>query len=97
MDSKVTILKLKKDVQKFCEDRDWDQYHNPKDLAIGIITEASELIEHFRFKDFNEINDIFSDKNKKEQISEEISDVLFFILRFAQKNNIDLSPGKEML
>jgi hypothetical protein len=42
MDDKTTIQELKDKVRKFCEDRDWDKYHNPKDLAIGIITEASE-------------------------------------------------------
>ena len=50
MDSETKINELKEKVKKFSEERDWNQYHNPKDLAIGIITEASELLEHFRFK-----------------------------------------------
>ena len=44
MDSKATIEEEKKIVQKFCEDRDWDQFHNPKDLAIMLSTEAAELL-----------------------------------------------------
>ena len=55
MDDKTTIQDLKEKVKKFCEDRDWDKYHNAKDLAIGIITESSELLEKFRFKSEKEI------------------------------------------
>ncbi len=45
----TTIQGLTQRVWEFCQARDWDQYHGPKDLAIGVITEASELLEHFRF------------------------------------------------
>ena len=78
-------------VQKFCEDRDWDQYHNPKDLSIGIVTEAAELIEHFRFKSIAEMEHMLKDSSKREKIAEELADILFFILRFAQKYEFDLT------
>jgi len=91
MDDKTNIKQLKEMVKAFCEERDWDQYHNAKDLAIGIITEASELLEHFRFKSGTEVDDLFKEKFKKDEISEELADVLFFILRFAEKYHIDLS------
>lgn len=91
MDSKTNIQELKEKVKKFCEDRDWDQYHNPKDLAIGIITESSELLDIFRFKSEKEIEEMFHIKEKREKISEEMADVFYFLLRLAQKYNIDLS------
>lgn len=91
MDNNTTLLALKDVVQRFCEDRDWDKFHNAKDLAIGIVTESSELIEHFRFKSLPEIEEMFSDANTKLDITEELSDVLFFVLRFAQMYNIDLT------
>jgi len=91
MDDKTNIKQLKEMVKTFCEERDWDKYHNAKDLAIGIITESSELLEHFRFKSGNEVDDLFKEKFKKEEISEELADVLFFILRFSEKYHIDLS------
>lgn len=91
MDSKTNIQELKDKIKKFCEDRDWDQYHNAKDLSIGIITESSELLEHFRFKSEKEIEVMFSDIEKRNRIAEEISDVFYFLLRLAQKYNIDLS------
>ena len=44
-------------IKTFCEERDWDKYHNPKDLAIGISTEAAELLDLFRFKNNEEIQE----------------------------------------
>ena len=90
-DNKTTIRELKEKVRNFCEARDWDQFHNAKELAIGIVTEASELLQHFRFKSNNQVNEMFQDKLKKQEFSEEISDILFFILRLAQRYDIDLS------
>ena len=85
---------MKDAVKTFSEERDWDQFHNAKDLAIGIITESSELLELFRFKDSEEIEQLVN-SIKRKQVAEELSDVLFFVLRFAQKYDIDLS--KEFL
>lgn len=90
-DSTATITELKGLVKKFCEDRDWDQYHNPKDLAIGISTESAELLDLFRFKSEKEVASMLSDTKKREIIGEELADVLYFVLRFAQKNKFDLS------
>jgi NTP pyrophosphatase (non-canonical NTP hydrolase) len=78
-------------IRIFCEERDWDQYHNPKDLAIGISTEAAELLDLFRFKNNEEIQETIN--NKREHIEDELADVLFFVLRFAQMNNIDLKKA----
>ena len=90
MDNKITIEQLKKEVQKFCEDRDWDQFHNPKELAIGISTEANELLQLFRFKSEDDMKALMN-SDKRTEVEEELADVLYFVLRFAQMNNIDLS------
>ena len=92
-DSETTIRQLKQTVKEYCEERDWDQYHNPKDLAIGVITEAAELLEHFRFKSEKEMDKMLADQKKKGEISDEISDVLMFIIRFAQKYDIDIAES----
>ena len=55
MDNKTDVHKLKEIVRKFCEDRDWDQYHGAKDLATALIIEAAELLEHFRWKSEKEV------------------------------------------
>lgn len=90
MDNQTTIYDLKQKIKYFCEERDWDQFHNPKDLAIGISTEANELLDIFRFKTSEQIAAMFQDSVRKVHIEEEIADVLFFILRFAQMNHLDL-------
>ena len=63
-DSSATINELKCIVREFCEARDWDQFHNPKDLAIGMVTEASELLEIFRFKNDDESTQLMKDPRK---------------------------------
>lgn len=88
-----SIHELTKLVKEFCEARDWDQFHGPKDLAIGVITEASELLEHFRFLSDEQALALLEDPYKKKEIEDELADVLFFLLRFAQRFNIDLSQA----
>ena len=82
-------------IKNFCEERDWDQFHNPKDLAIGISTEANELLDIFRFKSDEQMIKLFN-SSKREDIEDELSDVFFFLLRFAQMNNINLSEILKM-
>jgi NTP pyrophosphatase (non-canonical NTP hydrolase) len=89
----MELNELIESIKEFCEQRDWDQYHNPKDLAIGISTEAAELLDLFRFKNGDEIEQTFA--NKREHIEDELADVLFFVLRFAQMNQIDLKEALE--
>ncbi|OCB00125.1 nucleotide pyrophosphohydrolase [Clostridium beijerinckii] len=91
MDSENNINELKESVKKFCDDRDWEQFHNPKDLTIGISTEANELLSLFRFKSKENMESMFNNLNKREEIEDETADIFFFLLRFAQMNNIDLS------
>lgn len=80
-------------VGKFCSEREWDQFHGPKDLAIGLVTEASELLELFRFKSDEECRAMFNDLVARTSIEDELADALFFILRFSQLHKIDLSKA----
>lgn len=92
MDSKTTIADIKELVGNFCNDRDWNKFHNAKDLAIGISTEANELLQIFRFKSIEEIDELLA-SDRREGIEEELADVLYFVVRFAQMNGIDLSDA----
>ena len=85
----IGLRGLQKLVQSFCEERDWDQFHSAKNLAIGLVTEASELLELFRFHE----NCDHVVKEKREEVSDELADVFFFLLRFAQRNDIDLAEA----
>lgn len=91
IDSKTTIEDLKKQVKEFCDARDWDQFHNPKELAIALSIEASELLEHFRWLQNTEIDNKL--KTKESEIKDELADIFYFVLRIAQMNNIDLTDA----
>jgi NTP pyrophosphatase (non-canonical NTP hydrolase) len=95
MDTEITVQDLKDRIQDFCEDRDWDQFHSAKDLAIGLVTEASELLEHFRFRSEAEIEAMLRETPKRREIAHELADAFFFILRFSQKMGFDLSSSLE--
>lgn len=95
MDDKKTLQDIKNTLKTFCEARDWDQFHGAKELAIGISTEAAELLAHFRFKSDKEIETMFQNAKKKEEISDEMADVLWFLVRLSQKYNIDLTEAFE--
>ncbi len=86
------------EIQTFVDERDWEQYHNPKDLAIGLATEASELLELFRFLDEHDITERLKDPNYRQRIHDEVGDTLFFLVRFAQRLDINLlQAGQEKL
>ena len=92
-DHSVTLATLKDRVKTFCEARDWDQFHGAKDLAIGVITEAAELLEHFRFQSETETEALFEQPDQRAEIEAEVADVLIFVLRLAQKYEIDLAEA----
>ena len=90
-DRKTTFDEAKNWVRTFCEDRDWDPYHSPKDLAIGLVTEASELLELFRFVSEKDQTALMSDPVAREKMGDELADSLYFVLRMAQMYGFDLS------
>ena len=77
--------KIIKKLQKFVNDRDWDQFHTSKNLAISIVLESSELLENFQWYDENNFS-----KDEINNIKEEIADVFICILMLSNKLNIDL-------
>lgn len=84
------LEKTKREIIDFCREREWDQFHTPKDLAIGLVTESSELLELFRFATEEQVKEKMKNSEFRSQLSDELADVLFFLVRFAQKNEIDL-------
>ena len=64
-DEETKIHELKKKVKEFCDERDWAQFHNAKELAIALSIEASELLEHFRWKSHEETDSLFNDKKMR--------------------------------
>lgn len=75
-------------IVKFRDARDWKQFHNPKDLAISLVLESTEFLEHFQWKNQKEIEAHL--KEKKEEIGDELADVLYRVLLIANDLDIDL-------
>jgi NTP pyrophosphatase (non-canonical NTP hydrolase) len=92
-DEESKVADLKRMVRKFVEERDWDQFHNAKDLAIGIVTEASELLEIFRFKSNTESEALLHDELSAKNVRHELADIFYFALRFAEKYEMDVSQS----
>lgn len=92
-DRETSIEEVKNWVRKFCEDRAWDPYHGPKDLAIGLVTESSELLELFRFVNDEKAASLLNDSKFRAQVADELADSLYFVLRFAQMFDFDLSQA----
>ena len=80
-------------VRDFCDARDWRKYHTPKELAIGMATESSELLQLFRFMSDEHIAEMFENAEQRQAIEDEVADTLLFLLRFADLNEIDLSAA----
>ena len=82
------LLDLREQLRRFSEERDWDQFHVPKNLAIALSVEASELLEHFQWLSEDESKRLSEDQLEK--IREELADVLLYLVRLADKLDIDL-------
>ena len=85
------LIKLQGMIRKFIDDRDWDQFHNLKDLAISLNLEASEVLEHFQWKTNEEIEKHI--ESNRDDVGEELADVLYWTLLIANKADIDLAEA----
>ncbi len=77
----------------FRDERDWKQFHNPKDLAISLVLEANEVMEHFQWKNKEEIDQYVVEN--KEAIGEELADVIYWTLLMSHDLKIDVLEALE--
>ena len=82
------IKELTDKIIAFRDVRDWKQFHTPKDLATGLLLEAGEVAEHFHWKNESELQEYI--KNHREEIGEELGDVMNYLLLMAHDFGIDL-------
>ncbi len=82
------------DIKKFCEEREWSKFHDPKNLALSLSLEAAEVLELFQWTKDNEIKD-----SKRDEIGDELSDVLYWVIMLANYYDVDLlgSLDKKMI
>ena len=89
--SKSDIQELIEKIVKFRDARNWKQFHNPKDLALSLVLEATEVMEHFQWKNPEEITKHV--KENKEDIGEELADVLYWVLLMSHDLEIDIQKA----
>ncbi len=91
-DETTTINDLKEKVQKFVSDRNWEQYHNPKNLSMSISIEAAELMEEFQWIDIEESRKS-NEKDNFNNIKEELADIMIYCLSLANSLDIDVAKA----
>lgn len=86
----MDIHELKHKLSKFRDDRDWAQFHSPKNLAMALSVEAGELLEQFLWLKDDETAKLLEDSRKKSNIEQEIADVFMYTLLLAESMGIDV-------
>jgi len=92
-DQTTTISDLKKLVQDFRDERDWKQFHTPKNLAQAISVEANELLEEFLWKTDQEIDLLLKNPESRCKVADELSDIMAFCFNFLNVTGIDLTQA----
>jgi NTP pyrophosphatase (non-canonical NTP hydrolase) len=90
-DAETTLAELKTRVLAFAKERDWEQFHAPKNLSMALAAEAGELMEHFLWADPAASREIVRDPAKRTKIEEELADVVIYALEFANVTGIDVA------
>jgi NTP pyrophosphatase (non-canonical NTP hydrolase) len=85
------IKKITERILAFRDARDWKQFHNPKDVALSMVLEAGEVMEHFQWKNDKEISDYI--KVAKDDIGDELADVLYWVLLLSVDLGIDINEA----
>ena len=85
------ITALTEKIKKFRDERDWKQFHNHKDMALSLVLEASELLEHFQWKSSEEVQR--HGASNKEEIAEELADVAMYLFEMSDNLGVNLSDA----
>ncbi|AWI09488.1 nucleotide pyrophosphohydrolase [Ereboglobus luteus] len=95
-DDKTTVAELKARILAFVHEREWEQFHAPKNLSMALAAEAGELMEHFLWAEAGASRDIAkNDPARRKKIEEELADVIIYALEFANATGIDVAAAIE--
>ncbi len=83
-----SLVELRHKIDAFVNERDWAQFHSPKNLAMAMIVEAAELVEHFQWDTIQESYDLSAEK--RQEVAHELADTFVYLLRLAEVTGIDL-------
>ena len=90
MPKKITLQEIKIKIRKFIRERDWEQFHSPKNISMSIAIEAGELMEHFQWLTTGESRKLLKDKRKRGEIEDELADIAIYILDFCNLFGLDI-------
>jgi NTP pyrophosphatase (non-canonical NTP hydrolase) len=90
-DEGTTLAQLKQRVLVFAREREWEQFHTPKNLSMALAAETGELMEHFLWATSEHSRAIAADPAKREKIADELADVVIYALEFANMTGLDLA------
>lgn len=90
-DSNTTVAELKSRVLAFARERDWEQFHAPKNLSMALAAEAGELMEHFLWATSEASRATAREASRRQKIEEELADVVIYALEFANMTEIDVA------
>lgn len=90
-DDQATVDELKAVVAEFVRQRNWEEFHNPKNLAMSLAIETAELMEHFQWLTLEQSAAVMKDPAKAHAIGEEVADCLAYLLGIASRLEIDLA------
>ncbi len=94
-DADTTVAEIKTRVLAFAKERDWEQFHAPKNLSMALAAEAGELMEHFLWAETGASREIVREPAKRAKIEEELADVVIYALEFANIAGIDVAAAIE--
>jgi dCTP diphosphatase len=94
-DSNTTIASIKQRVLAFAREREWEQFHSPKNLSMALAAEAGELMEHFLWATPEQSHAVARDPAKRTKIADEVADVVIYALEFANATGLDLAAAIE--
>lgn len=92
-DRDTTIAELRDLVRSFVDERDWRQFHAPKNLGMSLAIEAAELMEHFQWLTVGESRALRDDSQRLSAVGEELADVICYALALANELDLDLSDA----
>ncbi len=92
-DQTTTFAQIKEKIRSFVEEREWQQFHSPKNLSMAIAAEAAELMEHFLWDDADQSRKQLADPGKSDEIAREIADIVIYTIEFANEAGIDLTEA----
>lgn len=94
-DANTTVAELREAMRRFVAERQWERYHDPKNLSMAIAIEAAELMEHFQWLRSEELPKAQTDAERHAEVTDEIADVMCFLLSMANALNLDLAAAVE--